>query len=276
MRRPRLGHIRFINCMPLYYGMEKREALLDIDLVEANPAELARELLAGALDIAPIPAIEYARHAGEFVLLPDIAISSCGEVQSILLLSKAPAEELSGRTVALADTSRTSQVLTRVLLERRFGVTCTYAEMPPDPAAMLCECDAALLIGDEALKAYWSPPDGVRVYDLGEEWTAWTGLPMVYAVWAVRRSFAEQNAEAAAAVASALNDSLAWCRRHLDEISGHAAMREQLDAGRLRSYFDALHFRFEPNYREGLVRYLSEAVAIGQLERVPVIEVLGE
>jgi len=276
MGRPRLGHIRFINCMPLYYGMEKRRSLLDIDLIEANPAELARELLTGALDIAPIPAIEYARHAAAFVLLPDIAISSFGEVQSILLLTKAPAEELSGRTVALADTSRTSQVLTRVLLERRFKVTCSYIEMAPDPTAMLRECDAALLIGDEALKAYWNPPDGVRVYDLGKEWTAWTGLPMVYAVWAVRRSFAEQNAETAAAIASGLNDSLTYCRHHLDEISERAAMREQLDAEKLRSYFDALHFRFEPNYRKGLVFYLSEAVAIGQLERAPVIEVLGE
>ena len=91
-------------------------------------------LLDDELDIAPIPSIEYARHADEFVLLPDIAISSDGEVQSILLLSKDPVEGLDGKTVALTDTSRTSQVLTRVLLARHWGVFPTYAEMPSDLA----------------------------------------------------------------------------------------------------------------------------------------------
>lgn len=276
MHRPRLGHIQFINCMPLYYGMVKREALLDIDLVKANPAELARELLAGNLDIAPIPAIEYARHAEEFLLMPDIAISSAGEVQSILLISKRPAEELSGATVALADTSRTSQVLTQILLAKRWGVTPSFAEMPPDLPAMLRDADAALLIGDEALRVYWDPPAGLHLYDLGAEWTAWIGLPMVYAVWAVRRDFAREHPAAVGIVADALGGSLSWCRGHLDEISEHAAVWEHFDAAKFRSYFDALHFRFGPEYRAGLERYLAEAAAIGRLDAVPVIEVLGE
>ncbi|HET6497648.1 MAG TPA: menaquinone biosynthesis protein, partial [Coriobacteriia bacterium] len=132
MGRPRLGHIQFVNCLPLYYGMVKNDVLLDVDLVKATPRDLTRLLSRGELDIAPIPAIEYARHADEFVLLPDIAISSDGEVQSILLLSKVPAESLGGRTVALTDTSRTSQVLTRVLLAKHWKARPDYVEMPPD------------------------------------------------------------------------------------------------------------------------------------------------
>ena len=81
-------------------------------------------------------------------------------MQSILLLSKVPAEELGGRTVALTNTSRTSQVLARILLAKRWGVDADYVEMPPDLPAMLRDADAALLIGDEALRAYWEPPDG--------------------------------------------------------------------------------------------------------------------
>ena len=126
----------------------------------------------GELDIAPIPAIEYARHAEELVLLPDIAISSDGDVQSILLLSKRPAEELDGATVALTSSSRTSQVLTRILLAKRWGVSASYVEMPPDLGSMLRDADAALLIGDDALRAYWDKPDGVIEYDLGREWIA--------------------------------------------------------------------------------------------------------
>lgn len=276
MNRPRLGHIQFINCLPLYYGMVKNDVLLDVDLVRANPADLAAMIVDGRLDVAPIPAIEYARHADELELLPDIAISSDGEVQSILLLSKVPVEELSGMTVALTNTSRTSQVLARVLLAKRWGVEATFTEMPPDLSAMLRDADAALLIGDEALRTFWEPPAGVHVYDLGSEWTQWTGLPMVYAVWAVRREWAAEQPASAQAVSDALNASLTYCRAHLDEISEHAARWEQFGPEKFRSYFDALQFRFEPRYRDGLRRYLTEAAAIGQLDAVPDIAVFGE
>jgi chorismate dehydratase len=274
--RPRLGHIQFINCLPLYYGMVKQDVLLDVDLVKAAPKDLATMLLGGELDVAPIPAIEYARHADELVLLPDIAISSDGEVQSILLLSKVPADQLSGRTVALANTSRTSQVLARVLLDKRWQASPSYVEMPPDLPAMLRDADAALLIGDEALRAYWERPEELFAYDLGSVWTEWTGLPMVYAVWAARKDFAQQHPESVRAVSDALTGSLAYCRSHLDDISEYAARWEPFSADRFRSYFEALQFRYEPRYREGLKRYLTEAVEVGQLGAVPVIRVFGE
>ena len=277
MARPKLGHIQFINCLPLYYGMVKNDVLLDVDLVRANPADLAVELIDGTLDLAPIPAIEYARNAERFVLLPDIAISSDGEVQSILLVSKVPAEQLNGSTVALAANSRTSVVLGRILLERRWGVKpAEYVDMPPDLPAMLRDADAALLIGDEAIRTYWEPPAHLFTYDLGTEWKAWTGLPFVFAVWAVRREYAETQPDAVRAVADALSGSLAYCRLHLNEISEYAARCEHFPADKFRSYFDALQFRFEPQYREGLTRYLTEAHAIGQLDDIPRVRVFGE
>lgn len=274
--RPRLGHIQFLNCLPLYYGLVKSgDALLDVDLVKADPAELATTLVDGGLDIAPIPAIEYARHADDLLLLPDIAISSDGEVQSILLISKMPAEDLDDSTVALTNASRTSQVLARILLQKRWGVTPEYVEMPSDLPEMMREADAALLIGDDALRAYWTPMDLAK-YDLGIEWKDWTGLPMVYAVWAVRHEFAEADPDAVADVIAALNDSLTYCRANLDDISEYAARWESFPAEQFRSYFDALKFRFEPRYREGLERYLSEAHSIGQLDKVPTLDIFGE
>jgi chorismate dehydratase len=273
--RPRLGHIQFLNCLPLYYGLVKSDAVLDVELVKAAPRDLTRMLLDDELDIAPIPSIEFARHADEFVLLPDIAISSDGEVQSILLLSKDPVEGLDGKTVALTDTSRTSQVLTRVLLARHWGVFPEYAEMPSDLATMMREADAALLIGDDALRAYWQSSDLLK-YDLGAEWTEWTGLPMVYAVWAVRREFAESRPDAVAEVSDALDGSLAYCRAHLDDISEYAARWESFPVTYFRSYFDALQFRFEPRYRDGLRRYLEEAATIEQILGVPDIRIFGD
>lgn len=273
--RPRLGHIQFLNCLPLYYGLVKNDVLLEVDLVKADPKDLATTLLNGGLDIAPIPSIEYARHADEYVLLPDIAISSLGEVQSIILLSKVLAEQLSGGVVALTSASRTSQVLARILIEKRWGAQATYTEMPSDLPAMLREADAALLIGDDALRAFWQPTH-LKKYDLGTEWTRWTGLPMVYAVWAVRREFAEARPDAIRDVADGLGRSLDYCRAHLDEISEYAARWEPFPVEQFRSYFDALQFRFEPSFREGLRRYLTEAHDIGQLDVVPELRIFGE
>ena len=274
--QPKLGHIQFLNCLPLYYGMVKNDVLLDVDLVKADPADLAVMIREGELDLAPIPAIEYARHADELVLLPDIAISSDGEVQSILLISKVPVEDLDGRTVALTKASRTSQVLARILLQKRWGVMPDYAEMPSDLGEMMRDADAALLIGDDALRAYWRDLPDLTKHDLGSVWTEWTGLPMVYAVWAVRRSFVEEHPDQVRSVMEALGGSLTYCRAHLDDISDYAARWESFPAERFRSYFDALQFRFEPRYREGLARYLELAHEIGQLERVPEVAVFGE
>jgi len=98
----------------------------------------------------------------------------------------------------------------------------------------------------------------------------------VFAVWAVRREFAESRPDAVRDVSDALARSLTYCRAHLDDISEYAARWEDFPADRFRSYFDALQFRFEPRYREGLRRYLTEAASIGQLDRVPEIEVFEE
>ena len=112
--------------------------------------------------------------------------------------------------------------------------------------------------------------------DLGSEWKAWTGLPMVYAVWAVRRAFAEEDPDTVRGVSDALNGSLEYCRAHREDVAAYAARWETFPAERFRSYFDALQFRFEPRFREGLRRYFEEAVAIGQLDAVPEMHVFGE
>ena len=66
--RPRTGHIQFLNCLPIYYGLVTGRGILDLDLVKGTPAELNTMLLEGALDISPVSSIEYARHtAGETI-----------------------------------------------------------------------------------------------------------------------------------------------------------------------------------------------------------------
>jgi chorismate dehydratase len=278
--RPRLGHIQFLNCLPLYYGLVKRDVLLDVELVKAAPRELALGLLAGELDVAPIPSIEYCRHWRELALIPDVSVSSYGEVKSILLMSQTPAGDLAGKTVALTDTSRTSQALTRILLHGHFHVEPDYVEMPPDLPHMMREAEAALLIGDDALRALYAPPSGpdgrpLLRYDLGCEWAEHTDMPMVYAVWAARRDFAQERPGALRQVSQALVESMRYSADHLDAVAEYAARWEVFPVEFLRDYFEALHFEFSEPYRRGLSLFFQMAEEHGFVSEVAPLEFAG-
>lgn len=276
MTRPRLGHIQFLNLLPLYYGLVKKDVLLEVELVKAAPRDLSRMLLEDELDIAPIPSIEYCRNWRDLLLLDDISVSSDGEVQSILLLSKSPAETLDGKPVALTNTSRTSQALLQIVLSEKYEVAPEYFEAPPDLPQMMRSAEAALLIGDDALRALYSPSSLLR-YDLGSEWTELTGCAMVYAVWAVRRGFAEREPEKLAAVHWALLESMRYTHEHVDAISQYAARWEPFPVSFLHSYFETLRFDFNDRYREGLTLFFQKAAQMGFVDDVtPLDFVKGE
>jgi chorismate dehydratase len=267
--RPRVGHIQFLNCLPLYHGLVHDGAVLDMELTKGTPTELNRLLLAGALDIAPISSVEYLRHAGDLLLLPDLTVSADGPVKSIVLASRVPAPALDGRTVALTNTSATSQVLTRIVLAERYAARPAYREYPPDLGRMLDEAEAALLIGDPALRVLWQPPAGVYCYDLGEEWKLLTGCAMVYAVWAVRREYAARAPLLVAEVLAAFRGSLRFSLRRVDEIARAASRWEPFPAEVLASYFRTLQFGFGERYRQGLREFARRAAAHGAIGHVP-------
>jgi chorismate dehydratase len=191
VRRPRVGHIQFLNCLPIYWGLMRSGSLLDVDLQKDTPDRLNSALVAGDLDIGPISLVEYLRHAEELLLLPDLAVGSDGPVLSVNLISTRPLAELDKRPVALGSTSRTGVLLAQMLLAEKYGAEPDYFRCPPELTQMLLEADAGVLIGDPALRAlYEAPKNGLDVIDLGQAWRDWTGLPMVFAVWAVRKDFA--------------------------------------------------------------------------------------
>ncbi|HET6214355.1 MAG TPA: menaquinone biosynthesis protein, partial [Micromonosporaceae bacterium] len=194
VQRPRLGHIQFLNCLPLYWGLMRSGALIDVELFKDTPDRLNAALVAGDLDIGPISLVEYLRHADDLLLLPDLAVGSDGPVFSVNMVSTRRPAELDGCRVALGSTSRTGVLLARMLLASRYAVRPEYFSCPPDLTEMLLEAEAAVLIGDVALRArYEAPARGLVVTDLGQAWRDWTGLPMVFAVWAVRRDYAREH-----------------------------------------------------------------------------------
>jgi chorismate dehydratase len=262
--RPRVGHIQFLNCLPIYWGLVRSGALLDVELFKDTPDRLNDALVAGDLDIGPISLVEYLRHADELVLLPDLAVGSDGPVLSVNLVAQVPLSALDGRRVALGSTSRTSVLLTRMWLSSVHGVTPEYFDCPPDLTAMLLEADAAVLIGDAALRAtYDAPRRGLDVHDLGAVWRSWTGLPMVFAVWAARRSYALENPGLVKDVHEAFVHSRDEALAHVGEVAEQAARWEVFDAATLANYFRTLDFSLGPRQVAGLVEFARRAADVG-------------
>jgi chorismate dehydratase len=262
--RPRVGHIQFLNCLPLYWGLVTSGALLDVDLFKDTPDRLNDALVRGDLDLGPISLVEYLRHTDELLLLPDLAVGSDGPVLSVNLVSQVPLDQLDGARVAMGSTSRTSVLLAQMLLEDRVGVRPTYYTCPPDLGAMMLEAPAAVLIGDAALRAtYDAPTRGLDVHDLGAAWRDWSGLPMVFAVWAVRRDFARAHPGAVKEVHEAFVRSRDLSVARVDEVAAAAARWESFDAATLAGYFRRLDFSLGNRQQAGLREFAARARARG-------------
>jgi chorismate dehydratase len=262
--RPRVGHIQFLNCLPIYWGLVRSGALLDVELTKDTPDRLTDALVRGDLDIGPISLVEYLRHMADLVLLPDLAVGSDGPVLSVNLVAQRPLADL--ERVALGSTSRTSVLLARMWLAEVHDVHPAYFECPPELTAMLLEADAAVLIGDAALRAtYEAPRRGLAVYDLGAVWRDWTGLPMVFAVWAARRAYAEANPGLVKEVHAAFVRSRAEALAHVDDVAVQAARWEPFDPATLARYFRTLDFSLGPRQLDGLSEFARRAALAGAL-----------
>jgi chorismate dehydratase len=209
--------VSFLNTSPLVWGMlhGPQRGMFDIEF--RIPAGCADQLAAGAADIGIVPSFELTRQ--ELEIIPGVGIACRGAVRSILLISKCPAAEI--RTLAVDASSRTSVELARVILARRYGAEPVQTAMAPDLRTMLGAADAALIIGDPALRIDPGNPDPANpdpagrakyVYDLGAEWREMTGLPMVFAVWAGRRGVVT------AEIAEAFRASCRYGLEHMDQI----------------------------------------------------------
>lgn len=272
--RPRVGHIQFINCFPLFYGLIEKKFLLEIDLIKGNPTDLNRMLKEGELDLAPISSIAYAQNYEEYVLMPDISISCDGEVKSIYLFSKIPIEELDGKKIALSNISATSVNLLYVLMHFFYKIKPQYFISAPELGAMLLEAEAALLIGDDALRAKYKQEKRLFVYDLGKLWKDKTGLPMVFAVWAVREEFALKNPKTVEIIKDTFVDSISLSLENIEDVAAKAAYWEDFTTQYLVDYFKSLRFDFDKSKQEGLLEYYRYAKELGILREVPPLKIL--
>lgn len=225
-----------------------------LDLRFEIPSVCAALLRSGEVDIGLVPVIELERQNLE--MLPGLGIASRGEVRSILVISKFPAVQI--QTLAVDASSRTSVVLARILLEKKFGVQSKLIEALPDPGEMLQAADACLVIGDPALRVNRQAVENFFIYDLGDEWSSWTGLPMVYAVWAARAGFDWQWAH------GILQASWSFGRTRVDEIAKAECGSRGISFDEAIEYLTRhIHFELSDDYMEGLALYRSVARSIG-------------
>jgi chorismate dehydratase len=240
----RLGRIGYVNMAPVFYRLDA-----DVEEVVGVPTALNGWLDSGALDVAPISSIEYARNADRLRLLPRLCVSSEGAVESIQLISKTPPEQV--RTIAVTPESATSVVLTKVLFPD--------AEHVP----LGEDAEAKLLIGDAALRSAFEDP--TPHYDLGRLWLERTGLPMVFAVWAAPEPVHPDVIE----LEDALVASVRAARAEPEQLAFESSERYGYPAGFLARYFEKLRYRFGPRERAGLYTFLELARDVGELGEVP-------
>ncbi|MDI6709605.1 MAG: menaquinone biosynthesis protein [Bacillota bacterium] len=275
----RLGRVDYLNCLPVYYPLERGWVPIDATLTGGVPTGLNRLFLEGKLEITPISSIEYARHPDRCVILPDISIASDGRVGSIFLFSRGPVTELDGRHVALPDTSATSVVLLKVLFHHYYHVEATYETMPDDLDRMLAVSDAALLIGDNAMRARLRVEEAgspLVVTDLGQAWKDFTGDPMVFALWVIRRDFAYRDPESTRAAAGALLTAKRVGAAQTPTLVDVAHRRTGLPRPVLEDYFRIIRHELDADYRRGLLTYYDYAYKSGLIEERVRLDIWGD
>ena len=251
MPKLRVGIVNFLNSKPLAWGFLKGHHADLFAPTYHPPAMVARLLGQGALDIGLIPSVEVQRIPG-LKILPDLCVASTHEVKSVILVSRGPLEQV--KRVALDQNSRTSVALLRILLQER-GIHPEYLHERPDPERMLSEADAALLIGDPALKV---ERGRYQVIDLAADWHALTGLPFVFAVWAVRSGVDLPD------LPFYFKSSLRYGLSSVDTLSREAAAELGLDSADVRSYLtENLHYFLRQEELAGLEEFYRRAHAHG-------------
>ncbi|HXM37204.1 MAG TPA: menaquinone biosynthesis protein [Gemmatimonadales bacterium] len=259
----KLGRIGYINCAPVYGAIDRGVVPAPGELVTGTPAELNDLLVAGELDISVISAVEYARHARDLVLLPDLAISCDGPVRSVALFSRQPVSRLDGKTVLLSASSRTSVALLELLCRDVWRIKPRFADARAEAqdldALAALPHEAVLVIGDAALTLAARATYAHR-YDLGEEWKRWTGLPFVFAVWAARRSAASVSIHLAHQRLLASRD---WGLAHLADLAAAAAQATGVPLAACRDYLGGLDYALTYKHLAGLTDFFRRLAAEG-------------
>ena len=266
----RVGRIPYINCYPVYGAIDRKIVSLDAHLVDGVPSALNHAMAAGTLDVSVISAVEYARDAARYLLLPDLAISCDGPVRSVMLFSRRRAETLDGGRVLVSRSSMTSVALLELMFKQVWHSSPAFvpadAEIADLARSGVESHDARLIIGDAALMLTSGTSalaaDYPYVYDLGAVWKDWTGLPFVFAVWVAQRT---TPVASALAVHAQLIQSRDWGLAHLDQLSAQAAVATGVAKPAALEYLSGLDYGLRYEHLAGLTTFFGKLAASGRV-----------
>ncbi|GAB6096396.1 menaquinone biosynthesis protein [Desulfatiferula olefinivorans] len=267
----RIGRISYINVSPVYYGLDRQLKPDWLTMVTRPPAVLNNLLARGEIVMSPVSSAAYARHHRDWILMPDVSISSDGKVMSVLLAGHYTLDDLDGRTLMFTEESATAANLVRYILALRGIRPRIETRAITHPGDLAPKTDAVLVIGDAALIEPWDRFFD-HVYDLGEIWKTMTGLPFVYAVWAVRRDFAAEHPEVLAELKRLFRDSKRLGEIRRDEIVKAASERIGLSQDRCREYFQHLNCDLNGVHLKGLAAFFEGLHAVGLIPEKVTLE----
>ena len=269
-----LGRIGFLNVMPIYHPLESGLVEHDFNFISGPPSELNELMRRGRLPISAASSMEYAVRSERYLLVPDLAIGSCGPVMSVLLLSTKPLSALDGETVLVSAQTHTSAALLRLILSERLRVR---PRLTVGQASQTLENGqrptAILAIGDEALRLA-GHPDYPVVLDLGEAWRRWTGLPFIFGVWLVDRKAHQADPQRVENACRTLLRAKREGMARLDEICRLAADLGGLEPDRAEAYFNGLCFNLGPEEQDGLKEFFRRLESNGVILEAPPLEFL--
>lgn len=273
MSCPRVGHINFLNVLPLSwsYAHGSDKGLI---LTRGVPAVLNNDIVNHRLDVSNVSSIIYARDSDELVILPDVCISTDGAVQSIILVSRKPIEDITDDKIILTAKSATSHCLLKIILRSAYGAIPNYyirhvpPENPiPDDAA------ASLLIGDDALWLYHHQQPELYYYDLGAEWKKLTGKKMVYALWVANKNFASEQPEMLQLVYDRIRHAFTQGLQHKKAAIESVIKDKPFTYAQLDEYLGpTIRWNLTDDYIDGLKTFYELAHKMNLIEHIPEIK----
>jgi chorismate dehydratase len=251
-----VGRISYMNVAPVYFGLDNGLKPSRLEMVNGPPSVLNQMMASGDLDISPVSSAAYARHQDEWLVLPDLSIACFGKVMSVILVSRHPFDALDNKKVILTDESATAADLLRLLFASKKIRPVFEIGTIKTPADFHEKAAAALVIGDAALASDWDRCVD-QVWDLGDMWRSLMDLPFVFALWAVRKSFAEKRPEVVSSVIDCFAVSKNQGKLNIDKIAASASQRLGLDIEICRRYYDILSYDLDAFRIKGLEAFFE-------------------
>jgi chorismate dehydratase len=271
----RIGRINYTNVWPIYYYFHELVNMAEMEIIHQVPTGLNKAMAAGEIDMGPISSFAYGQSFEDYVLYPDLSVSAYGNVNSILLFHEKPLDEIANGRIALPTTSASSVNLLKIILEKFYKGKPTYTYEPPVLEDMMNKHDAALLIGDEAIRESWRNKT-YRITDLGQEWAKWTGQWMSFAVWAIRQTTVDKHPGLVKKVFDAFVQSKKMAHEKPEAMIEEAQRSIGGSKEYWRYYFNNLCYDFGEQQWKGLQTYFQYCWELGSLPKQASIGIWSE